>query len=50
MGKKRRTGRCWYCKKVRQVRLCNKCKHYVCGWEDCPGSPCPGKKRKRVKK
>ncbi len=40
--------RCFYCKKVRgtRVRYCKRCRHYVCGYEDCSGSPCP-KIRKR---
>lgn len=35
------TIRCFYCKKFRGVRLCKACRHFICGWEDCPGSPCP---------
>ena len=38
--------RCWYCKKRgRKVRLCKACRHFVCGFEGCPGSPCPKKRR-----
>lgn len=34
---------CFYCRAPKRlVRLCKACRHYVCGWEDCPGSPCPG--------
>lgn len=40
-GKRRKT-KCFYCRKWRaSIRWCSDCRHFVCGWEDCQGSPCP---------
>ena len=50
-----RNCRCYHCRKKRECRWCDQCRRYVCGWKDCPGSPCPAEAaedriRKRLKK
>lgn len=33
-------SQCFFCKR-KALRFCGTCQYFICGCEDCPGSPCP---------
>jgi hypothetical protein len=33
---------CFYCKRPRPARWCAKCRHFVCGYDDCKQCPKKG--------